>query len=111
MNIYAVWDAKAEAYLQPFFTKTHGLAVRMFQQAANDQEHQFNQYAEDYTLFCIGVWEENTGVLHAQNKEPLGSALQYLDRDPGPDPENLNPPVTWPNGQQELPAPDSGDSP
>ena len=79
MNIYAVHDIKAEAYLQPFFAQTDGLAIRMFQAAANDQEHQFWKYAEDYTLFNIGVWDEKNGVLHSSTKEPLGTAVQYKD--------------------------------
>lgn len=79
MNIYAVHDIKAEAYLQPFFAQTDGLAIRMFQAAANDQEHQFWKYAEDYTLFNIGVWDEKNGVLHSSTKEPLGTAIQYRE--------------------------------
>lgn len=72
-------DIKAEAYLQPFFAQTDGLAIRMFQAAANDQEHQFWKYAEDYTLFNIGVWDEKNGVLHSSTKEPLGTAIQYRE--------------------------------
>lgn len=79
MNVYAVHDIKAEAYLQPFFAQTNGLAIRMFQQAANDQDHQFWKYAEDYTLFYIGIWDDSAGVLHSVTKEPLGSALQYRE--------------------------------
>jgi len=79
MKIYAVHDIKAESYLQPFFAGTDGLAIRMFQAAANDQEHQFWKYAEDYSLYRIGEWDESTGVVHAAAKTPLGSALQYRE--------------------------------
>lgn len=79
MKIYAVHDLKAEAYLQPFFAGTDGLAIRMFQAAANDQEHQFWKYAEDYSLYCIGVWDESAGVVHAAAKTPLGCAIQYRE--------------------------------
>jgi len=79
MKIYAVHDIKAEAYLQPFFAGTDGLAIRMFQAAANDQDHQFWKYAEDYSLYHIGEWDESTGVVHAAAKTPLGSALQYRE--------------------------------
>jgi hypothetical protein len=49
-NIYAIYDVKAEQFLPPFFAKTNGVEIRMFEQAANDQQHDFNKYAEDYSL-------------------------------------------------------------
>ena len=79
MNIYAIHDLKAEAYLKPFFAEADGLAIRMFQEAANDPEHGFHKYAEDYTLFAIGVWDERAGVVHASTQKPLGTAIQYRD--------------------------------
>ena len=55
MNIYTIYDSKAEAYLTPFFTDTDATAVRIFTSAATDEQHHFHKYAEDYTLFAIGV--------------------------------------------------------
>lgn len=78
MNIYAVYDVKAEAFLRPFFEQADGLAIRAFQQAANDPEHAFCQYAEDFQLFRIGTWNEHDGTIDTlKSHEPLGLALTY----------------------------------
>lgn len=61
MKIFTVFDSKAEAYLQPFFARTNGEAVRSFTEAANDSGHNFCKYSGDFTLFEIGEYDETTG--------------------------------------------------
>lgn len=63
MNIYTIYDSKAEAYLTPFFTDTDATAVRIFTSATTDEQHHFHKYAEDYTLFAIGEWDEKAGEI------------------------------------------------
>ena len=100
LNIYAIYDAKAEAYLQPFFTTADGLAIRMFQQSVNDQEHTFNKWADDYTLFSIGRWDEITGTMHSSEVNiSLGNALTYKETQEtngfARPVDGSNPPVRW----------------
>lgn len=61
--VFSVYDSKAEAFLQPFFTDASGVAVRMFQSAVADGNHDFNKYAEDFTLYEIGGFDEASGQL------------------------------------------------
>lgn len=61
MKIFSVYDSKAEAYLQPFFTNTDGAAIRMFSDVVNDPDHGFSKHPGDYTLFSLGEWDEVTG--------------------------------------------------
>lgn len=98
-NIYSVYDSKAEAFLKPFFAAADGLAIRMFQQAANDLEHDFSKWAEDYTLFNLGKWDPKNGTLFAAKiNNSLGTALLFKTEPaaavstigPGP-----NPPTSW----------------
>ena len=107
-NAYSVYDSKAEAFLPPFFAVTDGLAVRMFQQAANDQEHRFGMWSDDYTLFHIGKWDDHTGTLSAAKaNRSLGIAtifkedqlleIKRPDKTNGPAAiANDNPAVKWP---------------
>lgn len=77
-KIFTVYDAKAEAYLQPFFARNEGVAQRMFHQASLDEEHDFCRHAEDYTLFEMGVWNEDEGTIKMyEAMRPLGNALQF----------------------------------
>lgn len=78
IEIFSVYDSKAEAYLTPFFLATKGLAIRSFTQAINDVKHQFAMYPADYTLFHLGTYDDSKGsfdILEA--KVNLGSGLEY----------------------------------
>lgn len=59
-TVFAVYDSKAAAFLQPFFSQTRGVAVRSFGAAVQDTGHDFNRYAGDYTLFELGTFDEET---------------------------------------------------
>lgn len=63
MTIFAVWDAKALAFLEPFFMPTAGMAIRSFHDAVNKQGTQFNQHPEDYSLWQIGMWYSAEGLV------------------------------------------------
>jgi hypothetical protein len=78
-KIFTVYDAKAEAYLPPFFAATNGLAIRMFEAACNDPDHTFFKHASDYTLFCIGTFDDAKAVI--ENLSPhdtLGNGVEFL---------------------------------
>lgn len=76
MEIFSVYDSKMEAYLPPFFQQTVGMAVRSFETAAMDQEHQFHMHGADYTLFHIGSWDQDRGQCDMlEAKVALGNAL------------------------------------
>ncbi len=73
---FTVYDSKAEAWLDPFYALATGAAIRMFETASNQPDHDFNKYAADYTLFEIGTFDPQTGeetILPA--KLNLGNAL------------------------------------
>ena len=78
-NIYAIYDSKAEAYMQPFFASTHGLALRTFEKHANDPQTIFNQHPGDFTLFHIGSYEEDTAQIKPEKAlVNLGTALEQI---------------------------------
>jgi len=85
LQMFTVYDSKAEAYLSPFFFPSRGQAVRAFGDMSNDQNHSFNKHPEDYTLFCLGTFEDETGTMHLlPTKESLGLAIEFKDPLPPP---------------------------
>lgn len=58
--VFAVYDAKAHAYTPPFYVHTEGMAVRGFGDAVNDPNHAFGKHPEDYTLYCLGTFNDTT---------------------------------------------------
>ena len=67
MKIYAIYDKIANAYMQPVFKINDGMAVRDIQSAVNEEGKERNPLArnpEDYSLWWIGTYDDQTGELH-----------------------------------------------
>jgi len=78
-RVYSVYDSKAETYSTPIFERNNASMIRSFTKAANTQEHDFNTFAGDYTLFCIAEWDERSGELFPlKTHENLGLAINYI---------------------------------
>ena len=82
MDVYffSVYDSAAARYLDPFTGPTPEVAIRGFKQACNKPGHAFNDHPADYTLFVIGQFDPEKGLL-LPIKEPvnLGNALTHLE--------------------------------
>lgn len=80
LQVFAIRDTKAEAYMRPFFTQTKGLALRSFIEIAKDKEHPIGKYPGDYHLFRIAEYDDNTGKISPlDTKENMGCALDFLN--------------------------------
>lgn len=66
LKVFTVRDSKVEAYLQPFFMRSYGEAERAFRTVMNNPEHQMSKHPEDFSLYEIGDYDDNTGII-----EPL----------------------------------------
>lgn len=78
-KMFSVYDSKVGAYLQPFFMRSKGEALRGFQELANDPNTQFAKYPSDFTLFEIADFEERTGKITPHKaKISLGLALNFV---------------------------------
>ncbi len=78
-----MFDSKAEAFIQPFFSQSTGTAIRSFESAANSGEHDFNIHAGDYTLFELGAFDQATAkfeILAAPLN--LGTAITFIRSTP-----------------------------
>lgn len=62
---FSIRDSKAEVFYTPFFSKTHGEAERNFRQAVNDEKTTLNKYPEDFDLYYLGKYDDNTGKLES----------------------------------------------
>jgi len=89
LEIFTVYDSKAEAYSRPMFFESKGVAIRSFMDTLKNQEHPFAQHPEDFTLFHIGSWEDHNAQF-IQNKTPIsaGVALEFM---PKVNPKPLSP--------------------
>ncbi len=79
MQICTVYDSAAIRYLEPFFAPTIEFAIRGFREAVNREEHQFNKFPADYTLFSVGSFQPETGEIVGHSPISLGVAITFLD--------------------------------
>lgn len=81
-HVFAVHDAKAEAYLPPFLMPKVGQATRVFADCVNSPDHQFSANPEDYTLFQLGDFDVEKGeFLLLRAKQSLGNGVEFLRQD------------------------------
>ena len=77
-KIFVIYDCKAEAYLQPFFMKSKGEAIRAITACVEDAQHNFCKYAEDFTLFEVGTFDDSDACFSLYDaKQSLGCLLEF----------------------------------
>lgn len=80
-KIYAVRDQKVESYSQPFFAHTHGESERSFEQAVKTPNSPYNQFPQDFDLYYLGTYDDQTGAIQAlQTPEFITKAIDVKDR-------------------------------
>ncbi len=76
---FSVYDEKAEAFMQPFFTATTGIATRNFGEWARNKDSMIGRHPEDFKLYNIGTYSDVTGTFENVPAPLLiGTAMQYL---------------------------------
>lgn len=101
--IFSIYDEKAKAYLPPFTLPASAMAVRTFTDCINSRDHAFSRHPGDYTLYELGVYDDNTAEItpHAVRlNHGIGTA--YKD---------LNPTLKYEGPNDALPQPISNDAP
>lgn len=76
-NIYSIYDNKTCVFNTPFFSMNNAAAIRTFSDAANDTQTNINKHPEDFALFHIGHYDEETGEISGTNHTNLGLASDY----------------------------------
>lgn len=63
LNAYVVYDAKTLVYGVPFFAPTDGSAIRSMQELSNDLNTTVGRHPTDFSLWCVGSYEDQNGQL------------------------------------------------
>ncbi len=79
--IFTIYDSKSETYCAPYYAPTEAAGIRTFAMLCNQQEHTFFLNPEDYTLFSIGEFEDQTSNMfvgkEAEHSKSLGRAIDF----------------------------------
>lgn len=74
---YSVYDSKTMVFQTPWFMLSRGAALRGFADLVNDERSSVNKHPEDYSLFEIGKWKDDTGEFVPMTPVNLGVAASY----------------------------------
>lgn len=79
VGIFTVFDTAAEAFLRPFFAETEGMAKRAFSEAINspDGESSFFKHFQDYSLFLVGWFDDQSGEITAEKPTHIGAGAAF----------------------------------
>lgn len=78
LNMYSIFDTGSGIYLRPFFMQSDGQATRSFGDIAQDKDHDIGKHPEDYTLFKLGLFDDNTGEIVSWPPEKIATALELV---------------------------------
>lgn len=63
LKIFTVRDSKSSAYFPPFFTLNVDTATRSIKELMYDVNHQFARFSHDFSLYELGIYDDQTGAL------------------------------------------------
>lgn len=78
----AVHDRQLNAFMRPFVAQSPGQAIRSFRDEVNREGSEMNRHPEDYTLYRVGVWDQQTGEIAKAHPAPeqLAIATNLIER-------------------------------
>jgi len=69
LSVFSIKDKKANLFNQPFAVRTAAEAMRSVAQAAQDAQTSLGSFPEDFALYLVAHFDDDTGVMHVP-KEP-----------------------------------------
>lgn len=87
MKVFSVFDKAVGAYTRPFCTPSAGAAMRAFEDDVANAESPVAKHPEDYSLFWLGSFDDNSGLLTPEeppvcliNAHEVVAKLREVDR-------------------------------
>ena len=62
-RICSIYDKATRAYMRPFTAQAQGQAVRMFEDHVRQPDSELGRHPEDYALFEIATFDDNSGEI------------------------------------------------
>lgn len=73
--VVSIRDRALAAYGQPVFVHTVGQAIRSFQDEINNTQSEISKHPDDYDLYQLGTYDNNTGQFLNWENAPTQIAI------------------------------------
>lgn len=70
-SLYVIYDSKAKFYNKPFSQLNDEIALRTAQQMRNDTKTEIHRNPADFTMFRIGLYNDETAQIDTQAKHDV----------------------------------------
>lgn len=80
LQVMAVYDVKARAYITPFYCAHLDVGVRVFAECANMSDHQIGRNPEDFHLYHLGSWDDTTAKFELLNEPRVLGVASYFKK-------------------------------
>lgn len=77
-NLYSVYDSAVAAYMKPLVFSADGEATRWFSDQATNAESMVNRHPEDYSIFRVGMFDDQKGELTYEEPTCLARAHELI---------------------------------
>ncbi len=74
--LFTIFDEASGLYNRPFSLPSPSAAIRTFSDIACDVEHEIGKHPEDYSLYMLGEFDDNTAEFRIEKKSLLTTALE-----------------------------------
>lgn len=86
LHVFAVKDRALDAFMRPWFAQSTGQAIRAFSDELNRPDSDMNKHPDDYDLWHIGEFNDNSGFLTKPEKGitqiAIGKQVKILKETP-----------------------------
>lgn len=79
LKIFSTYDSKVEAYGSPWVCVNRGAAIRAFSHMLKDKNQPAAMNPEDFTLYEIGTFDDQTSAIVNCNPTSCGTALELME--------------------------------
>lgn len=78
-DVFAFYDTKAALYSVPFFATNRSVGIRIATEVTSDPQTTIGRHPNDFVLFRLGAYDDNTGLLQPSQPEHLGVCSSFLE--------------------------------
>lgn len=71
-QILVIFDSKVQAFATPFFVRSQAEGIRSLVANLSDPESLLHKFPEDYSLYSLGTFDDETGILEQKLPVNLG---------------------------------------
>lgn len=81
LKVFALYDKAVNAYLQPFYCRSLGEAIRSFTELSNDKSTNVARHPTDFDLMYLGEYDDSAGIFATASPARIIGATEVLKED------------------------------